>query len=202
MSLTRAFLIFVMFSLNVMAADVGLYDISDPEHPKPLKDPVGKVTISSQSNDNKHYYLDIDARDTFSLPCEKIALFAGTNTIRFFSQGEDTNGDFASMDATIDDADAVLIAQHFHTKIIKRRHPGEQMLVQFIPDKDAFDSSGPVVVTLRITNIGSNDFAFVEGGRQRGARDNQFAFSAEIDGPKIVGGRMVGQMLPDICDAL
>jgi hypothetical protein len=63
--------------------------------------------------------------------------------------------------------------------------------VTFIPEKEEFLLGEPVTAKLRITNVGDADFTFNIGGRQRGARDNQFAFSAELVGDK---------MLPDIGD--
>ena len=65
------------------------------------------------------------------------------------------------------------------------------MLVEFITDKAEFSVGEPVTARLRITNIGDTEFAFIQGGRQRGPRDNQFAFSAEFVGSK---------MMPDIGD--
>lgn len=72
----------------------------------------------------------------------------------------------------------------------ERRHPGHKMAVQFIPAKDSFSIDEPVMVTLKIQSIGDVPFKFMRGGRQRGARDNQFAFSAEQN----------GRVLPDVGD--
>ena len=68
------------------------------------------------------------------------------------------------------------------------RHPGHKMQVTFSPVKEPFALGEPVTVVLKITNIGQSDFMFIRGGRQRGARDNQFGFTAQA------GDRM----LPDI----
>lgn len=73
-----------------------------------------------------------------------------------------------------------------------RRHPGHRMYVQFIPSKPAFAPGQPVPITLRITNVGDEPFNFMRGGRQRGARDNQFAFNAQL----------FDKMLPDIGDPI
>jgi hypothetical protein len=161
---------------RLVAVDAGLYDISDGSHPKLLQDQVEQVTISSQSNDNKRYYLALHASHSFSLPCNQIGLIVGNKTIRF-----------TSMETTVDDPEVIpQIAQYFHAKVQKRRHPGHQMLVEFIPDKAEFSAGESVTVRLRITNIGDAEFAFIQGGRQRGSRDNQFAFSAELVGNKMV----------------
>ncbi|MCC5790451.1 MAG: hypothetical protein JJT75_12520 [Opitutales bacterium] len=70
----------------------------------------------------------------------------------------------------------------------ERRHPNHKMEVTFVPAKESFSQDGPVLVTLEIKNIGNTPFMFWQGGRQRGPRDNQFAFS----------GEQSGRMLPDI----
>jgi hypothetical protein len=72
----------------------------------------------------------------------------------------------------------------------ERHHPGHQMKADFIPAKHEFKVGEPVEVVLRITNVGESPFKFMRGGRQRGARDNQFAFNAQF------GKRM----LPDVGD--
>src|SRR5262245_32199987 len=69
-----------------------------------------------------------------------------------------------------------------------RRHPGHKIQVVFSPEKKVFVPGEPVKVVLKVTNIGESDFMFMRGGRQRGARDNQFGFTAQA------GNRM----LPDI----
>lgn len=74
----------------------------------------------------------------------------------------------------------------------ERRHPGHQMKAEFIPAKPEFTIGEPVPVVLRISNIGDSAFRFMRGGRQRGARDNQFAFNAQL-------GR---RMLPDVGDPI
>jgi hypothetical protein len=192
----------VVAAPQLMAANVGLYDISDRSHPKPLRDQVERATISSSSNDDKHYVLALYALHSFSLPCDQVGLIVGSTTIRFDSQAV-INGQRVDMATSIDDPEVISqIAEYFHIKVQKRRHPGHRMLVEYIPDKEEFSVGEPVTVTLRITNIGDTEFAFMEGGRQRGPRDNQFAFSAELAESELVGGERVGKMVPDTGDPM
>jgi len=69
-----------------------------------------------------------------------------------------------------------------------RRHPGHKMEASFNPSQETFSTDGPVLVTLKIKNIGDTPFKFMRGGRQRGPRDNQFAYTAEQN----------NRMLPDV----
>jgi hypothetical protein len=192
MNATYLLLAVVVTAPRLGAADIGLYDISDGSRPKPLKEQIERVTISSRSNDNRQYSLALRASNSFSLPCKQIGLVVENKTIRFNSQGTDGAGRFTSMATTIDDPEVIpQIAQYFHATVLKRRHVGHRMLVEFITDKAEFSVREPVTGKLRITNVGDTEFAFIQGGRQRGPRDNQFAFSAELLGSK---------MLPDIGD--
>jgi hypothetical protein len=192
-------LFILMVEFTGAAANVGLYDISDASHPRPLTNQISQVTVHSISNNNRSYHLEIKLTNSLPVKYLKIALIAGEKTIRFWGGNEDNT----FIETTVDDPEAVLlIAEHFHANVVKRQHPGQQMLVEFIPDKRPFKIGEPVVVRLRITNVGNHDFTFVEGGRQRGPRDNQFAFSAEVMGGKIAAGRMMGAMLPDIGDPM
>jgi len=172
---------------HLKAAETGLYDISDTSHPKALRDEIEQVTVRSVSNDNRRYSLAFRASETFTIPCTQVGLVVGSRTIKFNSQGVDGQGHFTSMETMVDDPEVVPeIAKHFQANVVRRRHPGHRMLVEIIPSKAEFVARERVTVKLRITNIGDVEFAFIQGGRQRGPRDNQFAFSAELVGNKMV----------------
>ena len=168
---------------SLPGAETGLYDIFDVTHPKPFLEAIGRVTLTSQANDNSRYHLAIAASPFFSLPCSRIGLVVGDRTIRFYSQGME-EGRYHSMDTMIDDPAIVpQLAERFQATVYKRRHPGYLMLVRFLPEKAEFGAAEPVTVKLRITNVGQVVFAFFAGGRQRGGtRNNQFAFTAQLEG--------------------
>jgi hypothetical protein len=165
------------------AAETGLYDLLDSDHPKPFLELVGQTRIESCSNDNQHYFLALRAATTFSLPCTQIGLIVGNKTIHFESQGHGPVG-YTSMQTTIDDPEVIPeIAKFFRADVKNRRHPGHRMLGQFIPRNKRFGPGEPVTITFRITNVGDADFTFWNGGRTRLAtRNNQFAFTAELWG--------------------
>lgn len=174
-----------------MAADAGLYDISDGVHPKILPHDNYKVTLRSQANDNHSYYLQVETSHRFPKSCSDLGLMAGNQLIHFNGEGEGS-GRF-TLDATVTNVNLIpQITADYHATILNRHHPGHQMLVEFIPNQEEFVIGDPVVVTLRITNIGTNGFAFMQGGRQRGMRDNQFAFTSEFE----------GKMVPDSGDPM
>lgn len=57
-------------------------------------------------------------------------------------------------------------------------HPGYALATRFVPAKEVFSSHEPLPVTLEIENVGSIPVAFQVSGKNRGARDNQFGFTA------------------------
>ena len=60
------------------------------------------------------------------------------------------------------------------------------MLVQYIPDKEEFSTKVPMMVKMRITNIGKTDFAYWQGSSRSSERIGQFAFTEETSGDKVL----------------
>src|SRR5262249_41623137 len=83
------------------------------------------------------------------------------------------------------DDNAKQVAKYFGTSPPYRRHPGHGLQVSFIPVKQVFETGEEVIVTLRITNVGGNAVSFMQGGRNRAARDNQYIFSARYRGKQV-----------------
>lgn len=73
---------------------------------------------------------------------------------------------------------AKAIGRFLDLPVRMRRHPGHQMLVEFIPTQEEFSMGEPIHVTLRIRNIGKTTFKFMRGGMNRAPRDNQYVFAA------------------------
>jgi hypothetical protein len=70
------------------------------------------------------------------------------------------------------------VSQYLKTPIVYRKHPRHNLLVSFTPTKQEFGIGDEVTATLRITNVGTNTISFLQGGRNRAARDNQYIFCA------------------------
>jgi hypothetical protein len=58
------------------------------------------------------------------------------------------------------------------------RHPGHRLHVAFTPTKQSFARGEQVTAILRLVNLGTEPVAFIKGGRNRAARDNQYVFTA------------------------
>jgi hypothetical protein len=80
------------------------------------------------------------------------------------------------------------ISRFLGTPVVYRRHPGHQLLVSFTPTKASFRTRDEVTATFRIENVGTNAIAFRKGGQYRGStRDNQYEFSARLQGRQVRG---------------
>jgi hypothetical protein len=60
----------------------------------------------------------------------------------------------------------------------ERTHPGHLLRVAWKPVHETCKLGAAVVLELTIENVGTTTIHFMEGGQQRGARDNQFGFTA------------------------
>ncbi len=69
-----------------------------------------------------------------------------------------------------------------------RRHPGHRLEIAFVPEKPKIPMGKAPKVTFRMKNVGEAPVAFVNGGRNRAPRDNQYDFMA----------RLAGHLVPDI----
>jgi hypothetical protein len=66
-----------------------------------------------------------------------------------------------------------------------RRHPGHRLRVGFKTDPAPTRPGERVEAVLQLTNVGTEPVKFVQGGRNRAARDNQFVFSATWRGEQV-----------------
>jgi hypothetical protein len=56
------------------------------------------------------------------------------------------------------------------------------LATRFTPSRDVFARDAAIPVTLEIKNVGASEVTFQVGGQNRGARDNQFGFTAYLRG--------------------
>lgn len=77
-----------------------------------------------------------------------------------------------------DEAEA--IAQWFSVTCDLRSQPGYKLDAQFVPLKPEFATNEPVVVKFQLKNLDERTVVFQRGGLQRGRRDNQYSFSAQL----------------------
>lgn len=160
--------------------DIGMYDFSNPEHPKLFYGPFGTVSILSLSPDNHLWRLTIHADPEITLPCSRIRLVVGPKIIRFQSRGVAPDP-CTHLEAKIEDPSILpQVEEYFHTKIQKQ--PGQRVFAEFIPQQRSFHRGEAIVVRFEVTNVGDAPFTFMNGGFARMAtRNNQFSFIATHD---------------------
>ena len=145
--------------------------------PVPLK--IDRVTLVSRENDNSRFQLTLDRNEPFPHSYGKMGLLIGSQTIRFSSGGYHSPTNHTVGAAIHGQKLAQSIGRHFRIIPAARIHPGHRLVVRFKAADSTFNRSGPVIAELTIRNTGTRDFTFLQGGRQRGPRDNQFAFSCQ-----------------------
>jgi hypothetical protein len=135
--------------------------------------------LYSISNANERFFMFLEKEGVFSHANERIALCVADYCTTFDGSGSSGYGKTYSIDAWFTSRPAAeAYARFFSTKVKLRAHPGHMLLTRFVPAKDSFSVDDALPVTLEIQNVGMTTVTFQVGGQQRGARDNQFGFTA------------------------
>lgn len=134
--------------------------------------------LRSESNDNSTFTLSLAKDGVFSIAFNRMALCVAEHCIAFSGSGR--NGDReVSIDAWFNSlAAANAYAKFFGTTVMMRAHPGHMLVTRFVPAKTTSSKDEVIPVTLEIKNVGTAEVTFQVGGANRGARDNQFGFTA------------------------
>ena len=101
-------------------------------------------------------------------------------------KGGSIDFDFWGKTNTADDAKS--ISKFLNTDITLNKHPGHQLQTALRPTKESFKVGQKMPLEIEITNVGNSPVYFMNGGQQRGPRNNQFrfiAFSAKNNGKAI-----------------
>ena len=114
----------------------------------------------------------------------RMALFVdGTG---YGSYGGGSDGKNAMLSFPIDGRESAdRVASLFNTKPILRRHPHHQLEISIKPTSEEFAVDQRVTVIFHIRNVGGSTISFRDGGRNRAARDNQYAFLCNLYGKQV-----------------
>jgi hypothetical protein len=149
---------------------------------RPFAEKIDEVDLISQTNDdsdyslvlkqNKPYSIDVSTR-AIALVLQKKALFFGG------CGGSPTQRDYATH---LSDPDFIRNTEAFF-KIMRqdRKHPGHQFTARFAVNAEGYELSQPVIVTLEITNCGTQPFTIESPGVPKGMTD-VFTFTAHGSG--------------------
>jgi hypothetical protein len=140
--------------------------------------------IFSEDNANSQFWVTVAVPYDPNLNASSLVLVVANRG--YPSAGGGSSPGISQIDFRVSGASSALdVSRYLNTPIVYRRHPAHQLLVSFAPTKERFQIGDEVKVELRITNIGANTIAFLQGGQYRGSRDNQYAFSARLLGWQI-----------------
>lgn len=162
---------------------------------KQLSSSIGVAeTLRSYSNDNSQYYLTV--KEIGDLPMEATttptALIVSGVILRMGRLN--LNESRARVNLPITGEEARVLAARYKVTPTDRKHPGHRVEVRWVPLKAHYVVGEAVTLRMELKNTGKSSLAFVAGGKQRGPRDNQFRFVAQVG--------FDGKGLPDTGNAM
>jgi len=160
---------------------------------KRLSEDFGEVSIWSTSNQNDRFRVWMKGAGLVGNPGQIAVCIEGVCEV-IGSQGKSAGSDKADLIADVSGKEnARKIAAAFNAKIMERKHPGYLFQIEWKPVKDQFKVGEAVTLELAVKNVGPVPVYFMEGGQNRGPRDNQFGFTA-------FSGFGFGKAVPDTGD--
>jgi len=197
----------LLISASALGADQpgdGIYLWSKDGSAPPITSQAGKKLFLGARQDLKIQSLDLSSQDnantrfdlSLTLPYDKnigpssyILIVSGTAYEQIASGATQENASKEKISHIYfrisGDANARQVSQYLKTPIVYRKHPRHNLLVSFTPTKQEFSIGDEVTATLRITNVGTNTISFLQGGRNRAERDNQYVFCARYNGRQV-----------------
>jgi hypothetical protein len=147
---------------------------------QPLGTGFGTPTIRSLNNDNTLFVLEMKNAGPIAAGHRgHLAVVIDGVCLGIWSQSEPHANSTIDLSAHIYGDEAVRkVAARLKVEPQRRKNPGHRFEVRWTPEKEAFRVGEPVRLTMEIRNTGNTPFAFMVGGQQRGARDNQYRFLA------------------------
>lgn len=142
---------------------------------KRLENKIETAIIRSGNNANSLYHVWLKSAEGISEDYRTVALCVDGQCLCFNMGGKNKIGA-----EWVPEAAAVALAKHFEVKLLRRKHPHHEMLVKFAPEKEEFKVGELLGVKVTIKNVGTTPFTFQVGGKNRGVRDNQFSFTAQL----------------------
>lgn len=146
-----------------------------------LTDGLGTTSMTSMANDNSEFRIDLKATGPFASGDDQhhfALMIDDVCTMVWGHSDPDPNGLMNLSSMVRGRAAASKFATRLKITPSLRKHPGHEFATQFSPVEKSFQPGQPVVVRMQMKNTGNVSFSFYDGGSQRGARNNQFGFSA------------------------
>lgn len=128
---------------------------------------VKSCRVESQDNFNSVYEIRLKTEPTPAEGFHGLILRGRGYTLVSQSYGS-SDGKLSEVTFQVDTETAAQVAGAFGVALLKREHPGYMLRTRFVVEGDG--------VRLEMTNVGKKPVTFMDGGMNRGARNNQFSF--------------------------
>jgi len=141
----------------------------------------GTAKVTSVANDNSLYRLDLTNAGPFSpeVQLPVLAVCLDGICLSVVSQSDPHPDGTVDLIAYVPGQEvAERVAKSLGIKARARQHPGHILVARWKPMTLSYGLGEPLVLRMEIENVGQKTVCFQDGGRQRGARNNQFAFIA------------------------
>jgi len=146
---------------------------------------IQKCELVSQNNANTRFRLSVTVPYDKSIgPSTHVLVVAGT-ACRQAGSGSMQERTSSLGFRISGEENGKRVSEYMKTPLVYRRHPRHNLRVSFTPTSQEFAVEDEVTATLQITNVGTNRVAFMQGGRNRAPRDNQYIFSARHRGEQV-----------------
>lgn len=148
---------------------------------KLLSKEFGKAKIWSRSNANDSFRVMLPSVPSFDTKGQFAMVIDGVCEV-VSSHGRARGEGAQGLELIVDirgQEHVKKIAKRLKTNVQLRKHPGHQLLVTLVNTKNEYRIGAPVELEMRIQNVGKKTVRFMDGGQQRGPRNNQFSFVAK-----------------------
>lgn len=162
-----------------------------------LASSLGTASLISTSNNNKQFQLHLKGTPRLDVDPGREAIVVRIKNCVLPVGGWSSDEDGRPRDLSVSvtsRAQAEQIAEVLGIKPTYRVHPNCRLTIDWIPTQTRYTLAEKVVVEMKIKNVGDEAFTILDGGQQRGARDNQFRFLA-------YAGHGYGKQVQDSGDA-
>ena len=141
-----------------------------------------EIVMLSDSNDNQSFLLWV----VLPVQHENDYQYVRVGNDWWPSQGTGRDGQQTTTTFMLDRAAAQRVAAAFGIAVHERKKLDDGVRYTWrIPPTATLDKTAPLPVVLRIENAGKTMVGVTLGGRQRGARDNQFVFAIARNGTPV-----------------
>lgn len=157
-----------------------------------ITDDLGDITLLPVDNENSKYHLMLEYGSESEIDMDREYLYEAVIVIAGHafdisskgSDGEPDNRRLTLSSHINSQKTASEVAKQLDFDLKKRVHPGHDVTIEW-KGESSYTKNQPVVFQMKLINSGDVPVRFLDGGRNRGTRDNQFSFEATLDGESV-----------------